>query len=157
MSTVADPPRQLGSDLYTSNSLVRDLCRRHPGRFLFGASVHPYRPDAVAYVEEVFAAGACLLKWIPLHHNINMEDPRTLAVLRKLAALGLPLLVHVGEEFTLTTQRPAYRSIEPLLEVLRTLRREGGMPGVIVAHAATPVTPLGDHRPYRALAGGARR
>jgi uncharacterized protein len=142
---------ELGSDLYTSNSLVRDLCRRHPARFLFGASVHPYRPDAVACVEEVFAAGACLLKWIPLHHNIDLADPRTLAVLRKLTALGLPLLAHVGPEFTLATQRPAYGSIEPLLDVLRTLRREGNMPTVIVAHAATPVTPLGDRGPYRAL------
>lgn len=142
---------ELGSDLYTSNSLVRDLCRRYPGRFLFGASVHPYRPNAVACVQEVFAAGACLLKWIPLHHNIDVNDTRTLAVLRKLAALGLPLLVHVGPEFTLTTQRPAYRSIEPLLEVLRTLRREGCMPTVIVAHAATPVTPLGNCQSYRAL------
>ena len=142
---------ELGSDLYASNSLVRDMCRRHPGRFLFGASVHPYRPNAVACVEEVFAAGACLLKWIPLHHNIDIADPRTLAVLRRLATLGLPLLVHVGEEFTLTTQRPAFRSITPLLGVLRSLRRNGGMPAVIVAHAATPVTPLGDRKPYRAL------
>ena len=60
---------ELGNDIYTSNSLVRDLCRRSPERFLFGASVHPYRANAAVCVDEVFAAGACLLKWLPLHHN----------------------------------------------------------------------------------------
>ncbi|MCK4343426.1 MAG: amidohydrolase family protein [Phycisphaerae bacterium] len=140
-----------GSDIYTSNSLIREVCRRYPDRFLFGASVHPYRPDAVACVEEVFAAGACLLKWIPLHHNIAASDPRTVAVLKKCAALGLPVLVHYGEEFSLTTQRREHRSLRPLLETLRQLRREGGMPCVIVAHAATPVTPLGHRDSHRVL------
>jgi predicted TIM-barrel fold metal-dependent hydrolase len=142
---------ELGSDIYTSNSLVRDLCRRHPQRFLFGASVHPYRPNAAACVEEVFAAGACLLKWIPLHQNIDLADARTLAVLRQCAALGLPVLVHCGDEFTLTTQRPAHRPVRPLLEALGALRREGCMPCTIVPHAATPVSAFGDRDSHRLL------
>jgi hypothetical protein len=142
---------QFGSDIYTSNSFVYDVCRRHPGRFLFGASVHPYRENALACVEEVFQRGACLLKWIPLHQNIDLLDPRTLAVLRCCARLGLPILVHSGEEFSLATQHPEYRSITTLLTVLRRLRQEGAMPTTIVAHAATPVTPLGEHRSHAAL------
>jgi hypothetical protein len=145
------PGDRFGSDLYSSNSFIRDLCRRHPERFLFGASVHPYRSNAVACVEEVFAAGACLLKWMPQHHNINPADPRTRAVLRACARLGLPVLVHVGEEFTLTTQRPAYAPLRPFLEVLRELRRDGVMPITIVAHAATPVLPWGDRHSHRDL------
>ncbi len=149
--------RDLGSDMYTSNSFVRALCRQHPQRFLFGASVHPYRTDARACVDEVFAAGACLLKWIPLHHNIDVTDPRTVAILRHCGALGLPLLVHYGEEFSLTTHRPEYRSVAPLLETLRQLRRAGTMPTVILAHAATPVSPRGDRASHKlvlaALAG----
>ncbi len=141
----------LGSDMYTSNSFVRDLCRRHPQRFLFGASVHPYRPNAVACVEEIFAAGACLLKWIPLHQNINLADPRTRAVLRTCAELGLPVLVHCGDEFTLTTQRPEHRSVRPLLTALRELRHAGNMPCTIVPHAATPVSPFGDRDSHHAL------
>jgi len=146
-----DRTDRLGSDIYTSNSFVRALCQRHPDRFLFGASVHPYRPNALECVEEVFAAGACLLKWIPLHHNINLTDPRAVAVLRKCAALGLPLLVHCGPEFSLATQRPQYESIRPLLEVLRRLRREAAMPCVIVAHAATPLWLLGNADSHHAL------
>lgn len=137
-----DSCRQAGSDIYTSNSLVRAACRARPDRFLFGASVHPYREQAVECVREVFRAGACLLKWLPLHQNIDIRDPRTRAVLRCCAEIGLPLLVHYNEEFTLTTQHAEHRPLAPLLETLRELRREGAMPTVIVAHVATPVTPL---------------
>lgn len=143
---------QPGSDIYSSNSFVYDTCCQHPERFLFGASVHPYRPNAVACVEEVFARGACLLKWLPLHQNIDIADPRTLAVLHCCARLGLPILVHYSEEFTLATQHPEYQSVTALLDVLRRLRREGSMPTTIVAHVATPVTPFGEHHSHEALA-----
>lgn len=148
------PPRRsadFGSDIYSSNSLIRAACKVHPDRFLFGASVHPYRADAVACVEEVFAAGACLLKWLPLHQNIDVSDARSMDVLRKCAELGLPLLVHYGEEFTLTTHRRDLVSVRPLLGVLERLRGEGCMPTTIVAHVATPVTPLGGRDSHRAL------
>jgi predicted TIM-barrel fold metal-dependent hydrolase len=143
--------RALGSDLYASNSFVLDLCRRHPQRYLFGASVHPYRRDAVACLDEVFAAGACLLKWLPLHQNIDVHDPRTLAVLRRCAALGLPVLAHYGQEFTLRTQHPEFESVTGLLDALRRLRAEGAMPTTIVAHVSTPVSPFADLGGYRAL------
>ncbi len=142
---------QLGGDIYTSNSLIHDACRRRPERYLFGASVHPYRANAVACVEEVFARGACLIKWMPLHQNIDVADPRTLDVLRCCARLGLPILAHYGEEFTLATQHPAYRPVTTLLDVLRRLRTEGAMPITIVAHVATPVTPFGERKSHAAL------
>ncbi len=143
--------RQLGSDIYTSNSFIHDACRRHPECYLFGASVHPYRENAVACVEEVFARGACLLKWIPLHQNIDVADPRTLDVLRCCARLGLPILVHYSSEFTLSTQHREYRPVSGLLEVLRKLRAEDAMPITIVAHVATPVTPFGERRSHATL------
>lgn len=147
---------ELGGDIYTSNSLIRALCRSAGGRLLFGASVHPYRPGAVELIDEVFAAGACLLKWIPLHQNIDIADPRTVAVLRRCARLGLPLLVHYGEEFTLTTQHRAYRDVSGLLDVLRRLRREGCMPPTIVAHAATPIGPWGERHDFENLLAAMR-
>lgn len=140
-----------GSDIYTSNSLIRDLCRRYPRRFLFGASVHPYRARAADCVAEVFAAGACLLKWLPLHQNIDIRDPRTIAVLRRCAELGLPVLAHYGEEFTLQVQHREHEHVIDVLEVLRELRRAGCMPPMIVAHAATPVTQFGDDDSWRLL------
>ena len=140
-----------GNDIYTSNSLVRAVCRKHPERYLFGASVHPYRANAVECVEEVYRGGACLLKWIPLHQNIDVHDPRTLAVLRCCARLGLPVLVHYAGEFTLATQHREFHGLQPFLEVLRKLRTADAMPTAIVPHVATPVTPFGRRRSHQVL------
>jgi predicted TIM-barrel fold metal-dependent hydrolase len=140
-----------GGDIYTSNSLVRALCRKHPERFLFGASIHPYRPNAAHAIDELADGGASLLKWIPLHQNIDCRDERTLAVLRRCAARGLPVLVHYSEEFTLATTHPEYRPLADFLDVLRMLRAEGAMPPAIIAHLATPVMPLGEMRSHRLL------
>lgn len=140
-----------GGDIYTSNTLIRHLCRQYPQRFLFGASVHPYRENAVACIDEVFSAGACLLKWLPLHQNINAADSRSRAVLRRCGELGLPVLAHYGEEFTLATQHRNYVHVRQFLEVLRELRRDGRMPPAIVAHVSTPVMPWGDHSSTRLL------
>lgn len=135
--------RDFGTDMYVANGLVHEWCRQYPGRFLFGASIHPYRRhdgrDAVALLDEVAAAGAVLIKWLPPVHNIDARDPRTVAFLRRCAELRLPLLVHYGAEFTLSTHRAQAADPRAMFDTLRALRREGQMPTVIVAHVATPV------------------
>jgi predicted TIM-barrel fold metal-dependent hydrolase len=130
--------QRLGSDVYVSNSFVKDLCTARPDCFMFGASIHPYRPGATEMLEEVAAAGAVLLKWLPIHQNIRAEDPRTVAFLRKAAELRIAMLIHYGGEMSLARQHMEFESPVPMLGVLRKLRSEGCMPTVIVAHAATP-------------------
>jgi predicted TIM-barrel fold metal-dependent hydrolase len=131
-----------GGDLYVSNSLVRAMCVARPERFLFGASLHPYRTeggrDACSMLEEFAVAGAVLIKWLPLHQNIRAEDPRTVAFLRAAARLRVPLLIHYGGEMSLARQHMEFAHPGPMLDVLRRLRAEGEMPTVIVAHVATP-------------------
>lgn len=143
--------REVGSDLYTSNSIVRALCREHPKQYLFGASIHPYRPNAIEALEEVFAAGASLLKLMPLHQNIDITDPRSEAFFLKCRELGLPLLLHYGPELALKTEHQQYGQIATLLTLLNNLRRVDAMPPVIVAHIASPALPTGPWRHYRLL------
>lgn len=130
--------QRLGSDLYVSNSLVRAMCAARPDRLLFGASVHPYRADACAMLGEVVSAGAVLVKWLPIHQNIRIDDPRSVAFLREAGRRGVAMLIHYGGEMSLSRQHMEFESPVALLEVLRTLRREGVMPTTIVAHVATP-------------------
>lgn len=130
--------RDIGSDLYVSNSLVRAMCAANPDRFLFGASLHPYRAGAVSMLEELAAAGAALVKWLPIHQNIRAEDPRTVAFLRAAARLKIPMLIHYGGEMSLARQHMEFAHPGPVLDVLRRLRADGEMPTVIVAHVATP-------------------
>ena len=143
---------RFGTDLYVSNTYVRELCRQHPERLLFGASIHPYRPEATRMLEEVAEAGAVLVKWVPLAKNIDAEDPRTVEFLRKAGQIGMPLLIHYGGERALGNMHPELENPAPLLRTLRQLRREGTMPTVIVAHVATPISwPVGPGRYYQAL------
>jgi predicted TIM-barrel fold metal-dependent hydrolase len=86
--------------LYAKNDYVIDLCKRHP-KMLFGASVHPYRRDAVAELERCAAAGCKLLKWLPIVQNFNPADPKCEPFYEALAALKVPLLCHTGGEQSL--------------------------------------------------------
>lgn len=131
--------RDYGTDMYVSNGFVHALCRQYPDRFLFGASVHPYRRHAVELLDEVTDAGAVLIKWLPPVQNIDARDPRTVAFLRRCSKLRLPLLVHHGAEYALGTQAREATDPAPMLETLRALRRDNAMPTVIIAHVATPI------------------
>jgi predicted TIM-barrel fold metal-dependent hydrolase len=86
--------------LYVKNDFVIELAKRHK-KVLFGASVHPYRKDAVAELERCIAAGAVLLKWLPLTQDIDPADPRCIPFYECLAHHGLSLLSHTGGEKTL--------------------------------------------------------
>lgn len=85
------------SPFYTPNDRIARLAHRHP-EFLFGASVHPYRPDALDELDRVAAQGAVLVKWIPNVHAIRLADPRCRAFYRRLAAHKMALLSHTGDE-----------------------------------------------------------
>lgn len=153
--------RGTGSDLYVSNSLVRAMCAAQPERFLFGGSIHPYRTQdgrtACDMLGELAGAGAVLIKWLPIHQNIRIDDPRSVAFLAKAAELGMPMLIHYGGEMSLSRQHGEFESPMPLLGVLRGLRADGTMPTVIVAHAATPSFPwqsaAGHHALVEAMLG----
>lgn len=85
------------TEVYVPNEFVAEMCARHTN-LLFGASVNPYRPDALARLEWAKAHGAVLVKWIPPIMGIAPDDPRLVPFYRRLVALNLPLLSHTGEE-----------------------------------------------------------
>lgn len=89
------------------NEFVAELCSAHPA-LLFGASVHPYRRDAVACLERLIARGACMVKWIPSAQQIRLDDPRCTPVYDLLAAHRVPLLVHTGNEHATSRTRNSW-------------------------------------------------
>jgi predicted TIM-barrel fold metal-dependent hydrolase len=68
---------------------------------LFGASVHPYRHDALEELERLIELGACLVKWLPSAQNIRPDHPRCFPFYDLLARHRVPLLSHTGAEHTL--------------------------------------------------------
>ncbi|HLL88504.1 MAG TPA: amidohydrolase family protein, partial [Tepidisphaeraceae bacterium] len=110
----------------------------HPRRMLFGASVHPYRADAVAELERCKAMGAVLVKWLPIVQDFNPSDPKCDAFYEGLAGLKLPLLCHTGGEQSLPNLDKS--TADP--ELLRPALDRGVT--VIMAHCGTRSTPRDD-------------
>lgn len=109
--------------------LVRELAAYD--NLLFGASVNPYRPDALQRLEWVKRHGAVLIKWIPAIMEIDPADTRIVPFYEKLIELDLPLLTHAGQERSFAHAR------DELGDPLRLkLPLELGVT-VIAAHIAT--------------------
>jgi hypothetical protein len=85
------------TEVYVPDEFVADMARRHTN-LLFGASVNPYRIDALERLEWAKAHGAVLVKWIPPIMEINPDDPKLIPFYRKMVELDLPLLSHTGGE-----------------------------------------------------------
>jgi predicted TIM-barrel fold metal-dependent hydrolase len=113
-----------------ANDYVRDVTRKYPG-LLYGASIHPYRRDAVAELERVARDGAVLIKWLPITQDIDPSDARCFPFYEALAHLGIPLLSHTGWERTLPTAND--RVADPAL--LKPALERGVT--VIMAHCGT--------------------
>ena len=85
------------TQIYVPNSfLMRELPRFE--NLEFGASVNPYRLDAVDRLERVADGGALLVKWIPNIMHIDPADEAIIPFYRKLVELDMPLLTHTGQE-----------------------------------------------------------
>jgi uncharacterized protein len=85
------------TEVYVPNEFVAVMAARHTN-LLFGASVNPYRRDALARLEWAKAHGAVLVKWIPPIMEIDPSDSRLIPFYRKMVELNLPLLSHTGKE-----------------------------------------------------------
>jgi predicted TIM-barrel fold metal-dependent hydrolase len=83
-----------------------------------GASVNPYRRDALEELERCAARGAVLVKWIPATQGFDPGDERLRPFYAKLRELGLPLLSHVGTEFSLPTIERRFGALERLERAL---------------------------------------
>jgi predicted TIM-barrel fold metal-dependent hydrolase len=158
-------PRPGDSHFWVANEYVLHLRQQLPLKILFGASLHPYRPDFCERVTEAVEQGAVLLKWFPSGQQFTLADPVVRKALKFLATArsgrALPLLLHTGVEYAIPTtdertgsydylswghwddvrnsKRPVKWHVPNVTEVWRTLDealREGAV--IILAHAGLP-------------------
>jgi predicted TIM-barrel fold metal-dependent hydrolase len=116
--------------LHVTNDYAWEVANRAP-KLLFGASIHPYRKDAVRELERFIGRGAVLLKWLPIVQNFNPADERCTPLYEALAHHGVPLLCHTGGERALPILNMAFADPELLIPALRR-----GVT-VIAAHCGT--------------------
>src|SRR5262249_7195219 len=101
----------------------------------FAASIHPYRNDAVAELERCVAAGAVMVKWLPIVQDFNPADPKCIPFYEALAHHRIPLLSHTGAEHALPNLD---RTVADPMLLLEALRR--GVT-VIAAHCGSRLLP----------------
>jgi hypothetical protein len=118
------------TEIYVPNEFLAAETAKHPN-LLWGASVNPHRPDALARLEWARAHGAVLVKWLPSVQHIDPADERLIPFYKKMVELGLPLLCHTGNERSFTQADDEL--CDP--ERLRLPLQQGVT--VIAAHAAT--------------------
>jgi len=86
------------SAFFTSDAIAASLARKHPDRFEWIASIHPYREDAVEALQFASSNGARAVKWLPPAQGMDPASPRCDAFYQAAVELDIPLLVHAGEE-----------------------------------------------------------
>jgi hypothetical protein len=138
------------TDLWISNrylsAKVDELNKRFENdgkakRFFFGASVSPNRKDWEAELDYVInQTSAVLIKWIPSTQHIKVMDERHRDFYTALAKNNIPLLCHVGPEYSFPE---GIRNKQ--LDNFKYLQRPLGYNvTVIAAHCASPVFPIID-------------
>ncbi len=118
------------TEVYIPNDFIAAQTSQYDNLY-FGASVNPYRANALELLEEVSEQGAVLIKWLPPIQMIDPADNTLIPFYQKLVELGLPLLTHTGHEHSFTRARPEFGDPQRL-----SLPLEHGVT-VIAAHAAT--------------------
>ena len=83
--------------VYVPNEFVIKVVNKYPN-FLFGASINPYRKDAIVQLDLAKKHKAILVKWIPSIMNIDPADKKIIPFYKRLVELNLPLLTHTGYE-----------------------------------------------------------
>ena len=95
------------TEVYVPNEFVAAGVARHTN-LLFGASINPYRKDALERLDWAKSHGAVLVKWIPSIMEIDPADPRLESFYRRMIELNLPLLSHAGQERSFSSATDAY-------------------------------------------------
>lgn len=121
------------SQMIVPEDWVFEVCGRY-ANLLPGPSLNPYRKDALEALECCLERGAVLIKWLPIVQAFDPASPRVRPFLERVAASGVPLLVHAGSgEVTFATVDRTVghlRSLEPALDL--------GV-RIICAHSAAPI------------------
>jgi len=89
------------TEFLIGNDYVLATARGHPDEFLAGVSINPMRRDAIDEVHRCAEAGAVLVKVLPNAQQFDPADAQHKPFYRALADRRLPLLSHVGYEFSL--------------------------------------------------------
>ena len=86
------------TNFYVPDRYAMQTAARHAPYFEWAASMHPYRVDCVAALEDAARGGARAVKWLPAAMGMDPASPLCDRFYAAIARLGLPLITHAGLE-----------------------------------------------------------
>jgi predicted TIM-barrel fold metal-dependent hydrolase len=89
------------TEFLIGNDYVLDVVKSYPNYFEAGVSINPQREDAIEEIARCAEAGARLVKVLPNAQQCDLGNHAYRAFYRALERHRLPLLSHVGYEFSL--------------------------------------------------------
>jgi predicted TIM-barrel fold metal-dependent hydrolase len=89
------------TDFLIPAGYVLETAARYPGLLRAGVSINPQRRDALAQLDRAVEAGAALVKFLPNTQGFDPADSRYAPFYRAMARHRIPVLTHVGYEFSL--------------------------------------------------------
>ncbi len=125
-------PSDAKTSFFVPNDYAMALAKAYPDRFEWVASVHPYRKDCEAVLEQCHLQGAKAIKWLPSSMGIDPADPKCEPFYRAAAKLNLPIISHGGEEKSVHGANQ-----QELSNPLRLRRALDAGLRIVIAHCAT--------------------
>jgi predicted TIM-barrel fold metal-dependent hydrolase len=118
------------SVFYTSNDDIYEFCKKTE-KLIPSASINPMRKDAFQELAKAVERGCALIKWLPGLQLFNPAGEQALAFARKCKEYNMPILVHLGQEFSFPGLKleKKYHRLDTLTALLETGCK------IIVAHA----------------------
>ena len=89
------------------------VTQRHPDVFIPFLSVNPRRPEALDLIDDYVDRGCRGAKFLQNYWGVDLNDRRLVPYYEKLKSHNLPLIIHVGSEYTIDSDS-RYERIEML-------------------------------------------
>ena len=87
------------------NDSVFEIYQKNPGLIVPFFSINPKRADALDEIDRCFELGFKGAKFLQNYWDLDTRLPRYVPYFEKLAKLGLPLVIHVGNESSVPSTR----------------------------------------------------
>jgi predicted TIM-barrel fold metal-dependent hydrolase len=95
------------------NDDVLAVAASYPDQFIPFLSVNPRRPDALEQIDELVERGCRGAKFLQNYWGLDLNSERLIPYYEKLKQHKLPLIVHIGSEYSIHSY-PNYERVEML-------------------------------------------
>ncbi len=80
---------------------VLEVTDKHPGQFIPFFSINPRRPGALDLIDEYMEKGCRGAKFLQNYWGVDLNDERFIPYYEKLKEWNIPLMIHIGSEYSI--------------------------------------------------------